>query len=304
MTSNAHDRGSGRPGRPGREPAVIHGLSFDVECYYQIVAKDYLGARVAPTPEVERNTAYLLDALAENGVKATFFTLANVAEHYPGVIRRIADEGHELAVHGYDHLYITEMDRAGFRDELVRAVTKLEDVAGVAIEGHRAPAFSVVRDTLWACDVMREAGLCYDSSIYPIAGKRYGIADAPRTAWRLENGLAEVPLTAVSWRGRTLPAAGGGYARLFPYRYTRWALEACRREGRPAITYFHPHEFEPARPKMPGEAREATPDARRRLAKFNFVQGTGRGLAMRRKLERLLTEFRFRPLREIAAGVA
>ena len=286
-----------------RPDSLIHGLSFDIECYYQIVAKDYLRTRLTPTPEVEANTDWILDQLAERDIKATFFTLGNVALAYPTLIQRMVAEGHELAVHGYDHLYITELKPAAFRDELLRAIGTLEDVGGVAIKGHRAPAFSIVDRTIWATDILRDLGLHYDSSIYPIAGKRYGIAGAPLGPWRLENGLVELPLTAVRWRGRRLPAAGGGYVRLFPYRYTRWAIGQCAREGRPAISYFHPYEFAPDGPSLAKVPASGDKTARRRLVKFNLLQRVGRGEAMRRKLLRLLSEFRFAPLGTLARAV-
>lgn len=291
------------PARSSSAAAVRHGLSFDVECYTQIVAKDYLGERRAPTVEVERNTTWILDLLAARSVTATFFTLGNVAVAYPGLIRRMVAEGHEVGVHGHDHLYLTRLTRASFRDELRRALGALRQAGATEVRGHRAPAFSLVASTLWALDVMAESGLTYDSSIYPLRARRYGVAAPPRLAHRLANGLVEVPMTVVDCGGRALPAAGGGYARVFPYLYTRWALRACEAEGRPAIVYFHPHEFEPSRPSVaaPGSALLAL---RLKLARFNALQAIGRGEACRRKLERLLTEFRFRPLRDIAAEVA
>lgn len=281
-------------------PAVPHGLSFDVECYYQIVAKDYLGRRIEPTPEVERNTVWLLDLLAKRQVKATFFTLGNVARRFPRLVRRIVEAGHEVGVHGDEHHYLTRMTPAEFRDDLTRAVRSLEDAGGVKIKGHRAPAFSVVRRTLWATDILQSLGIDYDSSIFPLAHRRYGIAGSPRRIHRLPNGLIEVPLTVVDWRGRVLPAGGGGYARLFPYRFTHWAIDQCQREGRPAVTYFHPHEFEPTAPRIPDVGERPSLAARLRLTRFNLLQGRGRGAPMREKLEQLLVDYRFAPLAVLA----
>lgn len=290
--------------RSARHKKPAHGLSFDVECYYQIVCQDYLGAQCDPTDEVSRNTNYLLDLLAKKQIRATFFTLGNVARADPALIRRLVAEGHELAVHGDSHKYITTMSRSEFYKELERGVKSLEDVAGVKIAGHRAPAFSVVRDTLWALDIMREFGLTYDSSIYPIAGRRYGIAGTPPGAWRCKNGLVEIPLTVTKLAGKWLPAAGGGYFRMFPYGYTRWALKRCEAMGRPGVTYFHPHEFELTRPQMPALEMGGDIAARKRLQRFNRLQSVGRGRPMRRKLTRLLDEFHFVPLKELAQQAA
>ena len=278
-----------------------HGLSFDVECYYQIIAKDFLSRFIEPTEEVVRNTEWILETLSRHRTKATFFTLGNVARRFPALVKRMAAAGHELAVHGDEHLYLMHLSPAAFREELKRARGPIEDAVGRAVSGHRAPAFSVTAETLWALDVLKDMGFAYDSSIFPIKGKRYGIPEAPRTAYRLPNGLIEVPLTAVTWRGRTMPAAGGGYARLFPYAFSRWALNQCEAEGRPAVTYFHPHEFEPTAPRLPPRSGSVPLSRRLKLMKFNAVQARGRGPGFRRKLERLLGEFRFVPVGEIAA---
>lgn len=284
--------------------SIRHGLSFDIECYYQIVAKDFLGRRFAPTEEAQRNTEWILEALARAGVKGTFFTLGNMARAFPDLVRRIAAEGHELALHGDEHHYVTRMTPGEFKAEIARGMKAIEDAAGVRVKGHRAPAFSIVKETLWGLDVLRELGFAYDSSIFPIKGRRYGIPDAPRKAWRLENGLVEVPMTAIDVRCQATPAAGGGYVRHFPYAYTERAMRACEAEGRPAITYFHPHEFQKGYPKIAFIDAPLSASTRLRLIKNALSQGHGRGPGMRRKLERLLTSFRFEPLGAIAALVA
>ena len=282
---------------------IRHGLSFDIECYYQIVAKDFLGRHLAPTEEALRNTEWILDALAHAGTKGTFFTLGNMARAFPDLVRRIAAEGHELALHGDEHHYITRMTPGEFKAEIARGMKAIEDAAGVRVRGHRAPAFSIVKETLWALDVLRELGFAYDSSIFPIMGRRYGIPDSPRSPWRFENGLVEVPLTAIDVRGKAAPAAGGGYVRHFPYSFTERAMRTCEAEGRPAITYFHPHEFQRGYPKIRFMDAPLSASTRLRLIKNALSQGHGRGPGMRRKFERLLATFRFEPLGAIAAEV-
>ncbi|MEZ5926759.1 MAG: DUF3473 domain-containing protein [Hyphomicrobiaceae bacterium] len=286
-----------------QEHRFSHGLSFDIECYYQIVAKDFLGRQLAPTEEAERNTEWILETLAETGVKGTFFTLGNIARRFPDLVRRIAAEGHELALHGDEHHYVTRMTPGEFKAEIARGMAAIEDAAGTGVKGHRAPAFSIVNASLWALDVLHDLGFAYDSSIFPIAGRRYGIADAPRRAWRLESGLVEVPLTAVDVRGRAVPAAGGGYVRHFPYAVTRRAIRRCDDEGRPAVTYFHPHEFQEGYPRIGFVEAPLSAGVRLRLLKNALSQGHGRGTAMRRKLRQLLAEFRFEPIGAIAARV-
>lgn len=280
-----------------------HGLSFDIECYYQIVAKDFLGRAFAPTEEAERNTEWILEALAHAGVKGTFFTLGNIARTYPALVRRIAEEGHELALHGDEHHYVTRMTPGEFRAEIARGLRAIEDASGVKVRGHRAPAFSIVKETLWGLDTLRDLGFAYDSSIFPIKGRRYGIPDTSRRAWRLANGLVEVPMTALDVRGRVVPAAGGGYVRHFPYGVTARAIRQCEHEGRPAVTYFHPHEFQKGYPRIAFMDAPLGLKTRLRLIKNALSQGRGRGPAMRRKLERLLASFAFEPIGAIAARV-
>jgi polysaccharide deacetylase family protein (PEP-CTERM system associated) len=291
------------PAARQRAAAIRHGLSFDIECYYQIVAKDFLGRQLSPTDEALRNTEWILDALAASGAKATFFTLGNIARTFPALVRRITAEGHELALHGDEHHYLTRMTEGEFRAEIERGRKAVEDAGGVRVVGHRAPAFSVVRDTLWALDVLAGLGFAFDSSIFPIKGRRYGIPDAPRRPWRLANGLVEVPMTALDLRGRARPAAGGGYVRHFPYWLTEQALLRCAAEGRAAVTYFHPHEFQQGYPRIAFMDVPLSVPTRLRLMRNALSQGHGRGPRMRRKLERLLAAFPFEPLGAIAARV-
>lgn len=275
-----------------------HALSFDVECFYQYNLRDFLGRTVAPTPEVERNVHFVLDALATRDVKATFFTLGNVARAYPGLIHRMVVEGHEVGVHGHDHVYLHDLDRGGFRDELRRALDALADAGASEVVGHRAPRFSLSASTPWAFDVLRELGFRYDSSIVPARGAHgYGDPSAERGIHRHPSGLVEVPITTVEALGRRVPAAGGGYVRYFPLALTRWALARREAEGLPAITYFHPYEFE-SRPAIPSLS-VADPRASLRYARFCLMQSYGRGAAMRRKLVALLDTVDFVPVKEL-----
>jgi len=227
---------------------MLHGMSIDVEDYYQIVHKNYLHRQIEPSAEVERNTLFLLDTLGQAGVKATFFVLATIAHHYPGLVKRMVAEGHEVGVHGYEHALISTMTPETFRENIRRAQGEIEDLTGYAVTGHRAPAFSITKDSFWAIDVLRELHFVYDSSVYPIKGKRYGIPDAPKHLYRWQNGLYEVPLSCIEVCGQSLPVAGGGYLRYFPFFWTRYALRRIEQAGRPAVIYMHPYEFEQTPP--------------------------------------------------------
>jgi polysaccharide deacetylase family protein (PEP-CTERM system associated) len=235
---------------------VANALSVDVEDYFQVSA-------LAPHVErhawdsmecrVENNIERLLALFAERGARATFFTLGWIAERYPSMVRKIVAGGHELASHGQSHLRASEQSRADFRNDVDGARKQLEDIGGVAVRGYRAPSFSIGRDNLWAFDCLAEAGYSYSSSIYPVRHDHYGMPDAPRFAHRVHNGFLELPITTTRVMSRNLPAGGGGFFRLLPYRASRWAIERVNRIDRqPAIFYFHPWEIDPHQPRIRG----------------------------------------------------
>jgi polysaccharide deacetylase family protein (PEP-CTERM system associated) len=277
-------------------------LSFDVECYYQVVGKDFLGRAIAPTAEAVTSTNWILDLLKEHGAKATFFFLGNIAEHYPELVRRAVAEGHEIGVHGDIHDYVRDMDEPRFRAEIERGMAKIRAAGADRIVGHRATAFSISRDNLWALDTLKDLGLRYDSSIFPFEGNRYGIPDWPRQPGMTEAGIFEVPMSVVSFRQRSVPCMGGGYVRYFPLAFTRLCARRLRREGLTPVCYFHPYEFSDRRPRFSQDDLEgAGADALQRLRRFNRMQGIGRGRPMRRKLEWLVRNHDVMPVGALAA---
>jgi len=237
---------------------VVNALSIDVEDYYHVSAL----ASAIPRerwPKMERrvvaNTHHLLDLLDGRGVRATFFCLGVVAEEQPTLIREIHDRGHEVACHGYAHELVYRQTEETFRDEVARAKGGLEEITGAAVRGYRAASYSITRRSLWALDVLHEAGFAYDSSIFPIHHDRYGIPDFPRFPHQVRggegDGLIEFPLTTARLFGRNLPVAGGGYLRLLPAALTRWGVaQVNRHEGKPAILYLHPWEIDPGQPRQ------------------------------------------------------
>lgn len=231
-------------------------LSVDVEDWFQVGAFERVIDRAdwdRLPARVERNTDAVLSLFAEAGVKATFFTLGWVAERNPALIRRIVEQGHELASHGWDHARVFTMTREGFRADLARSRAALEDAGGVAVTGYRAPSFSIDKRTPWAHEELAEAGYTYSSSVAPVVHDHYGWPEAPRFAFRPVAGspLIELPVTTARLAGRTLAAGGGGFFRMLPYRFTAWAIgQVNRDEQRPAIFYFHPWEIDPDQPRV------------------------------------------------------
>jgi polysaccharide deacetylase family protein (PEP-CTERM system associated) len=231
-------------------------LSVDVEDWFQVGAFETVIARDAweTLPRrVELNTDRVLALFDKAGVKATFFTLGWVAARHPALIRRVADAGHEIASHGWDHQRVFNMDEKAFRADLDKAHKAIEDASGQSPTGYRAPSFSIDARTPWAHPVLAEAGYAYSSSVAPVRHDHYGWREAPRFAWRPVEGsrLIELPVTTVDLAGRRFAAGGGGFFRLLPYCFSSWAIDRVNgRDERPAIFYFHPWEVDPEQPRV------------------------------------------------------
>lgn len=235
---------------------ITNAMTIDVEDYFQVSAfAPHIRRADWDRTEcrVERNVHRLLDLLASHDTHATFFTLGWVAERYPALVQRIVKEGHELASHGYFHERVSDLSRAAFNDDVRAAKFLLEDIGGVAVQGYRAPSFSIGARSPWALDVLQDAGHSYSSSVYPVRHDHYGSPDAPRFAHTVPPGLREIPPTTLRLTGRNLPASGGGYFRLLPYAVSRWMLQQVNdREGQPAVFYIHPWEIDAGQPRVPG----------------------------------------------------
>ena len=268
-------------------PAVplVNALTIDVEDYFQVSAFAPYIQRAdwdARECRVERNVGRILDMLAAQKTHATFFTLGWIAQRYPHLVRRIADEGHEVASHGYGHERVSDLTPEAFAHDIRTAKHLLEDIAGVAVTGYRAPSFSIGQGNLWALDVLQQEGYRYSSSIYPIQHDHYGMPDAPRFAHRIRPDLIEVPPTTLRMFNRNLPSSGGGYFRLFPYALSRWMLrQVNQNDQQPAIFYFHPWEIDAAQPRVAGI------DARTRFRHYVNIP------RMEQRLQRLLQDFQW-----------
>ncbi len=265
---------------------IANAFTIDVEDYFQVsaLAPHFPRANWENVPcRVERNIDRILEMLDAHEATGTFFTLGWIAERYPQMIRRIAQAGHEVASHGYNHERASAQTPEVFLSDIRLARAVLEDVSGQAVTGYRAPSFSIGAGNLWAHDSILEAGYAYSSSIYPVKHDHYGMPDAPRFPYRLDNGLLEIPVTTNHLLGRNWPAGGGGYFRLLPYAVSRWQIARVNREdGQPAIFYFHPWEIDPGQPRV----REAS--AKTRFRHYINLERT------EARLNRLLRDFAWR----------
>jgi polysaccharide deacetylase family protein (PEP-CTERM system associated) len=278
----------------GAPSQVLNGLSVDVEDWFQVGAFETVIDRNdwdGLTCRVERNCAEILALFDAAGVKGTFFTLGWIAQRYPQMMRQIADAGHEIASHGWDHARVFTLGRVAFGADIERARKVLEDTTGQRVIGYRAPSFSIDARTPWAHEVLAEQGYVYSSSVAPIVHDHYGWREAPRFAFRPVEGahLLEIPVTTAEVAGRRMAAGGGGFFRLLPYAVSRWAIRQVNlRDGRPAAFYFHPWEIDPDQP------RPVAAPLKSRLRHYTNLN------VMAAKLSRLVRDFRWGRMDEVA----
>ena len=277
--------------------SIVNALSIDVEEYFQVSAFESVIACDkwdAWPSRVEFATNQLLDLFARSGVHTTFFTLGWVAERHPQLIRRLCQEGHELACHGYNHTRATTQTQSEFRADVARSKAILEDIAGVPVVGYRAASFSIDASNLWAFPEIEAAGFTYSSSVYPVRHDLYGAPNAPRVPFRPPSTtqLTEIPVSTVRFGSRNLPAGGGGFFRLLPYAVSRALIRRVNlREQLAANMYFHPWEFDPQQPRPTGV---------RLKSRFRHYHNQSRALA---RLRSLMSDFSWAPFRDVYRDV-
>lgn len=238
---------------------------------------------------VEQSTRRLLNLMDKHETRATFFVLGWIAERLPELIREIEAKGHEIAVHGYNHLLLTEITPQEFDEDIARA---LETLRACRIEktpiGFRAPSFTIVEKTKeWALTTLEKYNFKYDSSVFPVGfHPDYGVADAPLVPYKITEQLQEFPLSCLEFFGKRFPFSGGGYFRLFPYSYTKFCMKRCNAEGRAAVFYVHPWELDPGQPKIKLPRSKA-------IRHYRNLEQT------EKRLDALLRDFQFTTVREV-----
>lgn len=275
-----------------RSDRPVNAMSVDVEDYFQVLAFEPQVARAdwdRHECRIPRNVDAILGMFDAAGVRATFFTLGWVADKYPQLVRRISEQGHEVASHGWQHIRANLQSPDEFRADVTRTKAVLEDVTGRPVTGYRAASYSIGAANLWALDVLHETGHIYSSSIYPIRHDIYGMPDAPRFAFRPQpGGILEIPVTTTQVAGRNIPCGGGGYFRLLPYGLFRWALRRVNEADRqPGVFYFHPWEVDPGQPRIAGAGWRS---------RFRHYTNLA---TMRARLETLLRDFRWGRMDEV-----
>ena len=304
-------RSSSDPAQAAHRAVVVSAFTVDLEDW----AHGLLGGETPVTTRVVGNVERMLTLLERHNVKATFFALGKVCEKFPELLPRVAACGHEVASHGYGHDLIYNMTPESFREDLRRSVDLIGEQTGVAPVGYRAPAFSITRQSLWAGPILAELGFKYSSSIFPISGSRYGIADAPTFPFNWKDwltgtpaggpgacgkpearspkpDLVEFPMTTLAFAGRRWPVCGGGYLRLLPTCFLKAAIRRAHRQGQPAVVYMHPYELDVS------EVCELKRAGWRFGRKTALTQSLFRCF-IKRRLADIFQTFTFAPMREV-----
>lgn len=275
-----------------KNAAILNAMSVDVEDYFQVSAFDPYVERDkwdSFPGRVESNVDRILEIFDQHRVKATFFTLGWIAQKYPEMTRRIVEQGHELASHGWEHIRVIHQTREQFKVDVRRTKDFLEDISGVGISGYRAASYSINETNLWAHEILVEEGYQYSSSIAPFKHDLYGIPDAPRFMHeRVDGRLIEIPVSTVRLGGKNLPCGGGGWFRLYPYALSRWAINRVNSKDKEAcVFYFHPWEIDADQPRQSGL------DSKTRFRHYLNLD------MMEAKLQRLLNDFQWGRMDEV-----
>ncbi|MCB0790695.1 MAG: polysaccharide deacetylase family protein [Flavobacteriales bacterium] len=248
-------------------------FSVDVEDWFHILDVpasppyerwDALPSRVEPA------FRRMLEIFSDQNVQVTLFFLGWVAERFPQLVREARDAGHEIASHGMRHELVYRIGRERFQQDITRARKVIEDAAGVAVRGYRAPGFSVTADTPWFFEAVAAAGYAYDSSIFPGERGHGGWPGALPVPFRVRTpmgDLVEFPISLGRLLGRDMYFFGGGYLRFFPYALIHGKARQVLREGRPVVFYLHPREIDPGHPRLPM-------DPKRRFMTYHNLRST------------------------------
>lgn len=274
---------------------MLNALSFDLEEWYHPEAIRKSGLQFERFSQVVEATTPLLDLLQHHQVKATFFTVGEVAEAHPNLIERILNDGHELGFHGWTHAPLWTLTPSSFTGEVECFLTwQQQTFPGIKIGGYRAPSFSLDKTTAWAVRILHEHGFTYDASVFPARTSLYGVPEAPLHTYVMslenpavvaEKGLREIPMSVFPFGGMKIGFTGGLYLRALPFSLVKTMIHRINKAGRAAIIYIHPWETYPTTPRL-----KLTPGGR-------FV--VYYGLPSLNKFQKLLQSFHFSTMQEV-----
>ena len=283
------------------ERKKINLLTFDIEEWF--IEKTWFGGRQERYYEFDCLLDRLLEMLGEHKISATFFCLGKVAEEFPYVIRKIADAGHEIGCHSYQHQWINKMTPYEFREDTYAAISMLENVVGQKVVSFRAPAFSIGEGNKWAFEILAESGIQKDASIFPIVRDLGGFPNflEHKPCVILYNGVKinEFPIQTYKLPiiGKEIVYSGGGYFRLLPLLFIKKQIAV----NDYTMCYFHIADLLtqkiPLKSKKEYESyfKEKGTFTRRVVRYMKTNIGKKHALS---NLEDLLAEYRFCSIRE------
>ncbi len=269
-----------------------------IKCAFTVDFEDwYQGLEIIPLEtwgnyeaRIERNCHNILEILNRNSTKATFFVLGYLAEKFPGLIKMIHNEGHEIGSHGFSHSQVFRLTPDEFDNEIKRTNNAVADAIGKKPIGFRAPIFSIIKKSFWAFDILAENGFVYDSSIFPVLNYRYRVVSADRFRHIVNtekgNRIIEIPVSTARFMNVNLPIGGGAYFRIWPYIITKWGFNQVLRNDQPGVFYMHPWEIDAEQPKIKLPLRLS-------LTHYTRLKST------ERNLDKLLKDFEFSNMADI-----
>ena len=281
-------------------------LSIDWEDFGQLLGRDYCGIVTPPLKNIDRQTDIILQLLHNTGKKATFFILGMLAQYRPDLVKKIAAEGHEIGLHGHNHINMRTLSYKDAFNDIKDSYDLVTNIIGDQIFGYRAPYFSVDETNMYILEILSEIGLLYDSSIFPIKLKRYGIAgfSTEDALYKLPNGkeIVELPLTVALWRNKKMPVAGGGYMRAFPSFVLDRIFQDLDNARKNVMLYMHPYEFDTEWIDCSANYPENISYSRPKTFLINLRWNLFRN-SIRKKLENLLTKYDFLTCQKKAENV-
>lgn len=244
---------------------IKNAFSIDTEDWYHANFQEGLFTNDGSMKStVEENVDRYLQIFAENNVKATFFVLGTVVEQHKTMVQKIANQGHEIASHGYGHQLVYKQTPKEFREDVYKSKCLLEDAVGYKIEGYRAPSWSITERSLWALDILEELGFSYNSGIFPTKNFLYGIPYAPRfihscDVYNKPNlKMVCIPPATLRLPFMNIPFGGGAYFRFLPYPFISLFTDVVNKiEKKPVVFYLHPREIDPSQPRLDLNWKEA-----------------------------------------------
>lgn len=259
-------------------------LSFDIEDWFHILDNPETSSPTSwekiPS-RLEEGVDRILFLLSDTNQPATFFCLGWVAEKYPSVIKKIVDSGNHIATHSHTHQLAYDQSKKKFEEDLWRSIDTLQQVSGAKIDTYRAPGFSITKKNLWAFEVMHKLGIENDCSVFPASRAHGGIPEysvaGPSLIEYCNANLKSLPINTTKILGKNIVYSGGGYFRLLPL----WFLRRRFTNDEYIMTYFHPRDFDPNQPMVPGIGI---------TRRFKSYVGLSRAYS---KLEHLLKEHQF-----------